>query len=354
MTASNPCAPAPAISVAMSVYNGERFLALAIESVLGQTFGDFEFLVLDDGSADRTRAIIEHYAARDARIRPIFRENRGLIASLNQLLAESRAPLVARMDADDVCHPQRFERQLDFLAAHPDYGVVGSRCEDIDEDGGPWPIPAVAHPLTHEDFLVAIEQGMPLLCHPSVMMRRAVALQVGGYHPAFQHCEDLDLWLRLSDVTRLGNLPDRLLRYRHYAGQVSSRHATLQQTNATIAKLAWRERKAGRPDPTVGVAMLPDTNGLDALFGRAGVGREVRARVAPSLKYSEAGLRDAGFDLILQHLDEGGSREGMWRTVARLLRIGEPRRALRLARTLALTRRAPAADAACAAKALPA
>ena len=91
----------PAISVAMSVYNGGHFLAEAIESVLGQSFGDFEFLILDDGSSDSSPALIESYAARDARIVPIIRENRGLIASLNQLVETARAPILARMDADD-------------------------------------------------------------------------------------------------------------------------------------------------------------------------------------------------------------------------------------------------------------
>src|SRR4029079_10086491 len=106
----------PAISVAMSVYNGERFLGPAIESILAQTFGDFEFLILDDGSRDATTQIVLDYAARDARVRPILRENRGLVASLNQLLDEARAPLVARMDADDIARPERFERQIAFLA----------------------------------------------------------------------------------------------------------------------------------------------------------------------------------------------------------------------------------------------
>jgi glycosyltransferase involved in cell wall biosynthesis len=122
----------PAISVAMSVYNGERFLAEAIESVLGQTFADLEFLIVDDGSTDGSRAMIEAYAAKDARIRPILRENRGLIASLNQMLDEARAPLVARMDADDVCLPERLAQQVAFLDAHPDYGVLGCWTVDID------------------------------------------------------------------------------------------------------------------------------------------------------------------------------------------------------------------------------
>lgn len=321
----------------MSVYNGERFLAPAIESVLGQTFGDFEFLILDDGSRDGTRDIIARYADQDGRIRPILRENRGLVASLNQLLEESRAPLVARMDADDICHPARFERQLAFLAAHPDHGVVGTWSEDIDEHGQAYGVDAPEHPDTHEGFLHAIDRGLPLLCHPAVMYRRDLVRGVGGYHAAFRHCEDLDLWLRLASVTRICSLPERLIRYRHYAEQVSSRHATEQQVGAAVARLAYAERKAGRPDPTADLNQLPPVDELDALFQRPGVAREVRAMVAPSLLYSRAGLTDNGFDLVVQYLREGGLRKGMWRTVARLLTFGEPMRAARLAATLTLT-----------------
>ena len=326
----------PAISVAMSVYNGERFLAPAIESVLAQTFIDFELLIVDDGSSDGSRGIIAEYAQRDARVSPIIRENRGLIASLNQLLAESRAPIVARMDADDVCQPQRFARQIAFLAGRPDYGVVGSWCDDIDERDAPWAgsnnLPR--HPENHADFLTAIDKGWPLLCHPAVMFRRDLVLSVGGYHAAFKHCEDLDLWLRLASVTKLASIPEALIRYRHYADQVSSRHATEQQIGAAVAKLAYRERQAGRADPTENLDRLPPIEGLDALFGREGVAREVRAKVAPGLLYSKAGLRDSGFDLLLHYLSEGGDHDGMWRTVARLVRFGEPARAAKLARTL--------------------
>ncbi len=327
----------PAISVAMSVYNGERFLASAIESVLAQTFTDFELLIVDDGSSDGSRGIIEGYARADIRIRPIIRESRGLIASLNQLLAESRAPIVARMDADDVCLPQRFARQIAFLAGHPDYGVVGAWCDDIDERGAPWDGGANVprHPENHADFLRAIDQGWPLLCHPAVMFRRDLVLAVGGYHAAFKHCEDLDLWLRLASVTKLASIPETLIHYRHYIDQVSSRHATEQQIGAAVAKLAYVERLAGRVDPTEHLDRLPPIEGLDALFGREGVAKAVRAKVAPGLVYSKAGLRDSGFDLLLHYLSEGGDHDGMWRTVARLVRFGEPTRAVRLARTLA-------------------
>lgn len=325
----------PRISVAMSVYNGERFLREAIESILGQTFTDFEFLILDDGSTDSSPGIVAHYAARDSRIRPIVRENRGLIASLNQLLAEARAPLVARMDADDICYPQRFERQLAFLDSHPDYGVVGAWTDDIDEYGRHYRTIGPHHPIDHASFLRAIECWEPLICHPVAMFRRDIVLSVGGYHAAFRHCEDMDLWLRLASVTKLGNLPEPLIHYRHYDGQVSARHSTEQQIGAAVSMLAYTERKAGRPDPTAELERLPPVDRLDTLFGHEGPTRAVQAHVAHAILYSEAGLRDNGFELLLRYLRDGGRRDGMWRTVARLLRIGEPKRAFRLAATLA-------------------
>lgn len=331
----NPGAPRPALSVAMSVYNGARFLAPAIESVLAQDFADFEFLILDDGSSDDSPALIRQFASQDPRIKPILRENRGLIASLNEMLDRATAPIVARMDADDICRPTRFSRQMEFLSSNPDYGVVGTWAEDIDENGLPYPVRVKDHPVNHEAFLRSIESSEPLICHPAAMFRRNLVRSVGGYHAAFKHCEDYDLWLRLASVTKLGNVPERLIRYRHYENQVSSRHATEQQIGAAVAYLAWQERKAGRPDPTAMLDRLPKIGHLDSLFEREGVDHWVRARVAPALVYSRSGLRDEGFDLLCRYLRDGGDRAGMWRVVARLLRFGEPQRAFRLAATLA-------------------
>jgi glycosyltransferase involved in cell wall biosynthesis len=327
--------PMPAISVAMSVYNGDRFLAQAIESVLSQTFTDFEFLILDDGSTDSSPRIIAEHAEKDSRIRPILRENRGLIASLNELLHVARAPIVARMDADDISQPRRFSAQIAFLDDNPDHGVVGGWSEDIGEQGEPLVRDGEDHPLTHEGILEAIENGGQIICHPAAMFRRDVVLSVGGYHAAFRHCEDLDLWLRLASVTKLANIPERLLRYRRYPDQVSSRHATEQQIGTAIARFAWRERRDGRPDPTADLDRLPPVEALDDLFGRPGVSREVREQAALGLRYSPSAMRDDGFELLVSHLREGGRRDGMWRTVLRLLRFGEPARALRLATTLA-------------------
>lgn len=318
----------------MSVYNGERFLADAIESILAQSFADFEFLILDDGSTDSSRAVIERYAAQDSRIRPIIRENRGLIVSLNQLLDEARAPIIARMDADDICMPRRFEQQIDFLDANPDYGVIGAWTDDMDENGAPYKAIGPHHPTDHDSFLQAIDRWEPLLCHPVVTYRRDVVRAVGGYHAAFRHCEDMDLWLRLASVTKLCNLPEALIRYRHYAGQVSARHSTEQQIGAAVSMLAYYRRKAGQSDPTQKLEHMPPIDDLDTLFDQPGTAKAVRARVASAILYSSASLRGDGFDLLLQNVREGGQRSGMWRAVMRLVRLAEPARALRLAATL--------------------
>jgi GT2 family glycosyltransferase len=325
----------PAISVAMSVYDGERFLALAVESILAQTFADFELLILNDGSKDGSKAIIDSYAAKDPRIRAIHRENRGLVASLNQLLDEAKAPLVARMDCDDICLPTRFEQQIAFMAEHPDYGVVGTWSADIDEDGEPYGLGGLDHPTDHSAFLNSIDSSGPLLCHPSVMMRRDLVRSVGGYHAAFKHCEDYDLWLRLASVTKMCSVPERLVKYRHWSNQVSTKHAYIQQIGAAASYFAWCERKAGRPDPTAHLGELPPLDGYDALFNKPGLAKAVRERVTPTMIYSEAALKGEGYQLMLDHVREGGRAKGLWRTVARLMRIGEPARAVGLCLALA-------------------
>jgi glycosyltransferase involved in cell wall biosynthesis len=323
----------PAITVAMSVYDGEQFLAMAIESILAQTFEDFEFLILNDGSSDGSAAIIDHYAKGDRRVRAIHRENKGLVISLNQMIEEARAPLIARMDADDISVPTRFAKQLAFLNANPDYGVIGSWTEDIDENDAPFVLYGPDHATTHEDFIAEIGSGA-MLCHPSVIMRRDAVLSVGGYHQAFLHAEDFDLWLRLATVTKLCSLPERLVRYRHWSNQVSHRYAYIQRLGAAISLVAYRERAAGRPDPTATLETLPPLSELDALFGREGIARGIRAYAVPGLLYSESALCGDGLTLMQDHIAEGGDRDGLWRTVVRLLRMGEPVRAFILAKTL--------------------
>lgn len=322
----------PRITVAMSVFNNAPYLTHAIESICAQTFGDFEFLIVDDGSTDDSMAIIARFAASDSRIRPIPQTNAGLIASLNRIIGEARAPLIARMDGDDIALPERFARQIAFLDANPEIGVLGTGCICIDVDGLPHPR-RFENVVSTEEILKDLKNGPPL-CHPSVMMRRDALRAVGGYHRAYRHCEDYDLWLRLSEAVPMANLPDRLLLYRQSDTQVSYRHAYTQKIGAAVAWQSHIERLAGRSDPTADLAELPPMAALDTLFGRKGVYAEVREKVALGILYTTDALRDEGFELLLEHIRSGGARNGLWRTVARLLTLREPVRAARLAMAL--------------------
>jgi hypothetical protein len=326
----------PRVSVFMSVFNDGPYLASAIESILSQTFGDFEFLIMDDGSTDDSRQIIERFAGGDSRIRAFHQSNRGLISSLNTLVGEARAPIMARMDGDDISLPSRLEQQLAYLDAHPEIGVLGTGAITINERGEPGR-ERFDNVTTPEAAVADLKNGPPL-CHPSVMMRRSALESVGCYHPAFLHCEDYDLWLRISAITGMTSLPERLILYRQSASQVSFRHTLIQQVGAAIAWEAHIERLAGRIDPTEHLASLPPITELDALFARPGVTRSVREKVVRQIVFSPIAMRGGGFTLLLDHMAEGGRPSRIWRTVARLATFGLPFRALRLVGALAMSR----------------
>jgi glycosyltransferase involved in cell wall biosynthesis len=200
----------------MPVYNAERYVAESVESILGQTLRDFEFLIIDDGSTDGARRILEGYAARDPRIRLTSRENRGLVATLNELIDQARGEFLARMDADDIALPERFRQQVDYLRAHLECSVVGCRAQVIDPDGDPICDWFMERPHEEIDALLLREEAVgSVLCHPSVMMRRAAVLVAGKYRD-FAIGEELDLFLRLAESSRLAILPEVLLRYRQH------------------------------------------------------------------------------------------------------------------------------------------
>ncbi len=210
----------PAISVVMSVYNGEKYAPEAVESILAQTFDDFEFILIDDGSTDRSKSLLEGYAKRDERIRLVSRPNKGLTKTLNEGLGLARGEFVARMDADDVALPTRFEKQVAFLRGKPQCVCVGSRVLRIDPYGSP--LSESDHKLTHEEIdRQLMEEGLGwAITHPVAMMRRDAVATVGGYREQFRTSQDLDLWLRLAEVGQLANLPEVLLKYRYHPESV--------------------------------------------------------------------------------------------------------------------------------------
>jgi glycosyltransferase involved in cell wall biosynthesis len=297
----------PPVSVLMPVYNAARYLAEAVESVLGQTFTDFEFLIVDDGSTDRSRVILEQYAVRDSRIRLVSRPNTGYAVALNELLRLARGALVARMDADDVALPERLQRQLDYLRAHPDVVCVGSAVHLIDEGGR---FLRDAHPgMESDEIQERALTGDCVLNHPSVMMRRAPVEAVGGYHPEFEPAEDLDLWLRLGEVGRLTNLPDVLMKYRQHTASFSERHQRLQLERSAAAVLEACRRR-GIPPRHVAVNPWRPT--------------DRRSRMETYVGYGSRGLErnDYGMALhySLQAIGQVPWRAGGWWLLARIVR----------------------------------
>ena len=238
----------PAVSVVMAVFNGMPWLTETLASLRGQTFTDFEVVLIDDGSTDDTAETLRTAADADVRFRVITQANQGLVASLNRGIAEARGTLIARLDSDDLAMPDRLAMQVDFMRRHPGVAVVGSAIRIIDAEG-------VAHrrqayPCAPEEVRSALLCGCAL-AHPAVMMRREVVQAVGGYRESFRHAEDYDLWLRLAEKHELANLPQELLRYRQHGSSVSFRHRQQQALATYVARYFAQERRAGRAEPSI-------------------------------------------------------------------------------------------------------
>ena len=239
--------PNVVVSVVMSVYNCQRYLAEAVESILAQTLRQFEFIIIDDGSTDGSGAMLKEYAERDPRVRLVSRANKGLTKSLNEGIALSRGRYIARMDADDVALPERFAEQVRWLDEHPDYAAVGSDVQQIDGDGNPLPGPEI--PLAHELIEKDLLQGKGgALRHPALMVRREVLVAINGYEERYITAQDLDLYLRIGERGKLANLPKVLLRYRIHPESVNfAKRFRQDQDVHDILASAYRRRGLKMP-----------------------------------------------------------------------------------------------------------
>lgn len=228
----------PKVTVLMSVYNGERYLQQAVESILGQSFEDFEFLVVDDASSDRSSGILNGY--RDPRLRILRNEaNAGLAASLNRGIDHARGRYVARMDDDDVSLPERLERQVSFLDERPAIGVCGTWARAIDENGKPTEL--LRTPTGNAAGKLCWRP--PVFVHPTVMARKEL-LRANRYDPAYLQAQDYELWLRLWPKTGFDNLGSVLLLYRSHGSSLTAQARTsqLERTYEAFSSFLWPRR----------------------------------------------------------------------------------------------------------------
>lgn len=225
----------------MCVYNGEAHLKEAIDSILCQTFTDFEYIIVDDGSNDNTPQILANYAQKDSRIRIVRNEiNLGLEASLNKGISFARGKYFARQDADDISLPHRFKQQIHYLEKHPQVGAIGTAVELIDSKGN---MTGEDHPPTAHESLEALFMFNNCMHHSTLMARQHLIEKIGGYDETKRRAEDYDLWWRLSRQARLENLPDVLLKRRLDDGpRISILHREKQlDCSYQIALSATRE-----------------------------------------------------------------------------------------------------------------
>jgi len=216
----------PKIAVIMPVWNGEKHLAAAIDSILSQTWTDFEFLILDDGSTDRSTEILADYQTRDSRIRIIRLGHEGIVAALNRGVAEARAGWIARMDCDDIALPTRLEVQWNALKDHPGAVLCHTNIERFGDE-------ALIGGERHFPMSMALVKARlcfscPLV-HPTVMFSKAAFDAAGGYRLEERHAEDFALWGRLVAQGDFVGIPARLLRFRVHGASISKRESGTQQ-----------------------------------------------------------------------------------------------------------------------------
>lgn len=217
----------PLVSVVLPVYNAENYVCDSIQSILDQCFADFELIIINDGSTDNSENKILQFT--DNRIRYIKNEvNLKLISTLNLGLQLARGKYIARIDADDIALPERFAKQVEFLEANPDYGLLGSFAKEFGFSSN-----NIQYPTTDAAIRYAVIYHNPFV-HSSVMIRSSILVNYDFMFDVDQiHVEDYDLWIRILSVSKVANLPECLVLYRVHADQISKKHLNLQLINTS-------------------------------------------------------------------------------------------------------------------------
>ncbi|MDX8526226.1 glycosyltransferase [Mesorhizobium sp. MSK_1335] len=227
------------------VRDGAPYLGEALQSILDQDLADIEVIVIDDGSSDDSAAIARSIGDRDSRVKLVVNRGQGIVDALNLGISLARAPLVARMDCDDVSLPDRLRLQVACFAADPDLQLLGTAGLQIDRDGKP--LRPMDVPIGNGQLRDALAGYNPML-HPTVMFRTEAVQRAGGFRRAFTYAEDYDLWLRLSETGKLANMDGRLVKLRSHPGQVSRVKKDQQKAAAALARQSALLRRS-RAEP---------------------------------------------------------------------------------------------------------
>lgn len=229
---TDPRGGSPVIDVLIPVKAPAPWFGEALHSVVAQSTTSWRLLVIMDGFSQEVQAVCDALPEGTPIQVEVLPTGSGLVPALNHGLQVSRAEFIARLDADDLCHPERFARQLDYLRRTPECVALGTGVELVDEHGTPCGTRAVRQAGS---IMRTLRWRCPL-AHPSVMMRRPAAARVGGYSPTARHAEDYDLWLRLATIGEIHAIPDTLLQYRIHGGQVTANVAFSRETEATLRR----------------------------------------------------------------------------------------------------------------------
>ncbi len=231
----------------MVTCNVQRFLAEAIESILDQTFRDFEFIIVDFGSTDDSKSIISSYAAKDSRIKFHEIPRCSLATARNAAFFIAQGRYIAVMDADDVSVPDRLAWEIEFMERHPKVGLLGGATESIDTAGKPLIIHSHNSPTAHNEIKSALADRCPF-CHSTVLIRGEAFVLVGGYRAAFAQAEDYDLWIRIAEHFEVANLRQVVLKYRIHPHQISMRKRKQQRLCILAAQVSAKLRTSGKAD----------------------------------------------------------------------------------------------------------
>lgn len=267
----------PLISVVLPVYNAEPYVAAAIGSILRQDYSRLEVIAIDDGSTDRSLEILERYRKADSRVLLISRENRGLVASLNEGMALARGELVARMDADDFAYPWRLSRQASLFATRPELGFCGAVVDMLQRGRV---APGKLDPVFHHGLIPVLSKFFTIFMHPTVVYNRRVIDQADlRYDAGYRHAEDFDLFRRLAERYPAAMMPESLLVYRVHAGSVTSRHVSeMRRTHLRI--VGENLEREGLADGSENLRGIAESVSLDTVRRAAAFIRALEERIA--------------------------------------------------------------------------